>query len=528
MKPCRPLLILLTCLFLCGLLTLAMCGMPRFPRVEIHAHATWIAFSLFFGGLLLLWMICAHSMANAVLAIKRDQQRPLIPVQLDDTRRPIALLLCVRDDWVESVAFSCMTALRESDHVYICDDSQSANHRHIIDTFAKKYATRMTVLRRGNLEGWKAGNLNHCLTRLPPSFCYFFVVDHDNHISRLMLDRAVAQLEAYPGLGYVQFPNTDAPDPQTPFERDLAGSVNGIWWFLSLRDKFGFPFNVGHSAAFRVSAVRAVGGFPQDILTEDIAISMRLFNAGFSGKYCFDSCGTETTPESYTRYRNRYCRWCIGTVQSWINPATRLRYSAVSVPMMADALLVSLNLLFAVPLLMIMLSLWWLPADFASSLQEPSRGLQTTMILGLLVPNYPLIAANRPWAKSVRLAIVNTAIYLSMVLPVTISLAWSLLFRRVEFFNTGNRLDSHDVTNGWRAVNLFAASGPGTVALEAVLFVWMIWNIRVIGINGLPLCSALLCGLVFPRLPWNSPTVTILKFLPGGCLLLACANAFFR
>jgi cellulose synthase/poly-beta-1,6-N-acetylglucosamine synthase-like glycosyltransferase len=384
----------------------------------------------------------------------------------------------------------------------------------------------MTMRRRSNLEGWKGGNLNHCLARLPSSFRYFLVVDHDNHVSRLMLDRAVAELEACPGLGYVQFPNTDETSPQTLFERDLAGSVKGLWRFLSLRDQFGFPFNVGHSAAFRVAAVRAVGGFPQDILTEDIAISMRLFNAGFSGKYCFDSIGTETVPESYTRYRNRYCRWCIGTVQSWFSPETRLRCSTVSVSTMADALLVSLNLLFAVPLFMILLALWLLPAEFASFLQEPGKGFQMTMILGLMVPNFPLVAANRPWTKAFRLAAVNTAIYLSLVLPVTISLAWSLLCGRAEFFNTGNRLNTRDTAHGWRMANLFAASGPGTVFLEAVLFVWMLWNIRAIGINGLPLFSALLCGLAFPRLPWDSPIVAILKILPSGCLLLVCASAF--
>ena len=116
---------------------------------------------------------------------------------------PVAILYTTCNDFVEESAESCLGVEYPQFHLYILDDSSSAVHKRRVDRFAARHADRVSVVRRANRTGFKAGNLNHALKHrvIEP---YFAIVDADEIVPRDFLCKLVPYLEYDPACGFVQ------------------------------------------------------------------------------------------------------------------------------------------------------------------------------------------------------------------------------------------------------------------------------------------------------------------------------------
>ncbi len=481
----------------------------------------WLGLSLFLSALLALWLVLAHMLSCAILKASVEQSVTVGSCDLNTNEIPIALLLCTRDDWKGSAAISCIRAMRTIDHLYICDDSESAEYQNFVNIFHVDHPGRCTIVRRGNLKGWKAGNLNNCLHQAIKSHPYFMVVDHDNIIESTTIERALAQIVASPDIGFVQFPNEDDSLSTTHFARDLRTSISAIWWFLSLRARHGFAFTVGHAVLFRSDAVERIGGFPEKTLTEDFGITMKLRNNGYRGVYNLSISSKESIPETYGKYRARYIRWCTGTVQCWLDSNIRLHLSTETAPEAFDALLLSMNLLYSFLLFGLISGLWLTSGDVAKSIALAGPFFKVTTVLALLSPNLPILFTIRRPTELFRAVAVNTAVYLSMIVPTVVAVTASILLRHSSFVNTGNKLTRETWNLKKPPLEHFSANGLGTLAVELLLFLALLSNVTKIGLFGTPLLIAVFCGPVFSLVKWNSWIVTLVKYLPLVSILLS-------
>lgn len=180
----------------------------------------------------------------------------------------------------------------------------------------------------------KAGNINHALGHLaklsaPPDF--IAVLDADfvpfsSFVSRalsLFRDRTV---------GIVQTPQHFFN--QDPIQSNLAISEifpdEQRFFFdiiLPAKDAWGVAFCCGTSSIIRFAALKEVGGFPTDSVTEDFLLSVRMAERGYKTIYLNEKLSVGLAPEGIREYAVQRTRWCQGLVQICRGRSSPLRFS---------------------------------------------------------------------------------------------------------------------------------------------------------------------------------------------------------
>ncbi|KAA9008092.1 glycosyltransferase family 2 protein [Histidinibacterium aquaticum] len=188
-------------------------------------------------------------------------------------------------------------------------------------------------LRRPDNKGSKAGNINHALGVLnsdpePPEF--FAVLDADFVPHRGFLSRSLALFHD-PSVGLVQTPqHFFNPDP-IQHNLGLAKSYpdEQRYFFDHMqpsRDGWGMAICCGTSSICRMEAVRELGGFPTDSVTEDFMLTMALQARGWRTVYLNEALTEGLAPEGLKEYVSQRARWCLGLMQiarSRLGPFTR-------------------------------------------------------------------------------------------------------------------------------------------------------------------------------------------------------------
>lgn len=170
--------------------------------------------------------------------------------------------------------------------------------------------------RREGSEGAKAGNLNAALART--SAPYVLVLDCDHVPAPELLHRTIGHFTDR-RLGMVQ-------TPQYYANATGAGGVTAAAWaqqalFFGViargKDALHSMFCCGTNVVFRRAALEAVGGFPEQTLTEDFELSLRLHEAGWRSVYVPEILASGLGPEdmaSYVSQQDRWARGCLAAV----------------------------------------------------------------------------------------------------------------------------------------------------------------------------------------------------------------------
>jgi cellulose synthase (UDP-forming) len=210
---------------------------------------------------------------------------------------------------------------RERYAVYLCDDGDRVPVRELAETYGVHY------LARPSHEDAKAGNLNWALAHSTGEIVVLF--DADMVPKRDALRRLVAPLAQNTGLAFTQAPQAFFnPDP---FQHNLGlhGALpNEQDFFMrelqAARARFNAVLFVGSNAAFRRTALEAIGGFPTGTITEDVATSMLLQARGWGSGFVSEIVAEGLAAESFEEFLGQRDRWCRGNLQvarRW-NPLT--------------------------------------------------------------------------------------------------------------------------------------------------------------------------------------------------------------
>jgi cellulose synthase (UDP-forming) len=210
--------------------------------------------------------------------------------------------------------------------VWVLDDGRRA---WLSDLCAQKGCRYLT---RPNNSHAKAGNINHAIQHLaqlpsPPDF--IAVLDADfvpffNFVSRALC------LFKDPSVGIVQTPqHFFNPDP---IQSNLA--ISEVFpdeqrFFFDIimpsKDAWELAFCCGTSSIIRFSALREIGGFPTDSVTEDFLLTVRLIERGYKTLYLNEKLSVGLAPEGINEYATQRTRWCLGLVQICRGPSGPFR-----------------------------------------------------------------------------------------------------------------------------------------------------------------------------------------------------------
>lgn len=226
----------------------------------------------------------------------------------------VALLYTTCNDFQEEAALTHTKQDYLNYHLFILDDSSSFNYRRKVDEFAEMFPFKVTVIRRENKSGFKAGNLNYALRSMVCDYEYFSVSDSDSRLPENYI-KALLPYVLNSKIAFAQSTQISNAKPQTPFAQFMRINTDiHFRHYASVKNRYGFVMWYGHGALMRRDVWEQLGGFPE-IATEDLAFSMKVRQAGFEGVFVENVVCAEDFPPTYKQYRKRNEKWIRGTAE---------------------------------------------------------------------------------------------------------------------------------------------------------------------------------------------------------------------
>jgi cellulose synthase/poly-beta-1,6-N-acetylglucosamine synthase-like glycosyltransferase len=277
----------------------------------------------------------------------------------DYLRTPaVAIFYPCMNDLKTKAIEACLAQDYPNFALFILDDSSTEAERARVEAVRRRHSEQLSVIRRKSRSGYKAGNLNNALAQVGSRYEYVCVVDSDEVLPREFLREMVAIAEGNRALGFVQ--SSHRLYAETPYGK-RTGDIDLHWnYFLPARNLFGFAYSYGHGVLLRSKAVIGIGGFPE-IVSEDIALSTKLREAGYRGYYAFDVESSEETPPSYEAFRRRNQKIVSGTLEFLLKfyPAF-LRSSRVSIVEKLDLLISLMTIYLPIPFIGFLVAIYGL------------------------------------------------------------------------------------------------------------------------------------------------------------------------
>ena len=269
-------------------------------------------FIIFVGFLNLFWLYGIFHLFFLIFRIF-SKKRLLLP---KISRFPgVAILYTTRNDFQEKAVLSCLHQSYPDFHIYILDDSTEETYKGMIDRFHHLHAQQITVIRRKNRKGFKAGNLNNALWNHVGDYEYFAVIDADEVIPPDFLKKLIPYFEHAENIAFVQAHHEQNPCQPSKFAQDLAVGINFHWdIYQPPRNDHGFVIFYGHGAIIRRDVWEKIGGFPE-VVSEDLAFSTRIRQFGYRGYFVREVACYEDFPETYQQFRKRHEKWVQGACE---------------------------------------------------------------------------------------------------------------------------------------------------------------------------------------------------------------------
>ena len=278
-----------------------------------------------------------------------------------------------------------------SKKLYLLDDSTLEEFKQAADAVAQKYGA--TVFRREQRHGDKAGILNDAFNLLDEK--YVALLDVDERPSSDFLDKTVSLLERDGRLAFVQLPQFYENSLATPVAQAAEASHSLFYGGCEGKNTDNAMPCCGSNTVMRLEAIKSVGGFSEDNVTEDFATSFKLHKAGWRSLYLNERLVCGLGPETFAAYvcqRKRLSGGKVGVLRDIIISLLR-EPSALSAAQWREYLLSgSIYLVNWVFFLFVLLPPLWLatgrPVIFASVqvyavLLLPCIGVGILVILAL-------------------------------------------------------------------------------------------------------------------------------------------------
>ncbi len=220
----------------------------------------------------------------------------------------IALLYTTVDDFRYNAALSCVKQDYPNFHVFLVDVSQGQHGRDQVDEFHKKFPQQTTIVRREKLEGFKARSLNLALANQAKGYEFFALCDADGILASHFLKRASGYIRQDDRIGFVQANHDSGSSTRNAFTEHFLAETKIRWEHNNVpRNHYGFPLMLGHGVLVRTETYTKADGFPE-VVAEDVAFTIAMRHAGYTGFFAEDIVCSEGVPEDYGQLRKRTYR----------------------------------------------------------------------------------------------------------------------------------------------------------------------------------------------------------------------------
>jgi len=223
-----------------------------------------------------------------------------------------------------------------------------------------KLGSRFQFMHLENWPGFKAGALNEATRRLPKDVEVIAVVDSDYVVQPDWLKSTIGHF-ADPKVGFVQTPQNYRDWSDDSYLRGLFYSYQYFFEItMPARAHRNAIIFAGTMGLIRRSDLDEIGGWNQDVVTEDAEASLRMLARGSYGVYVPQAFGHGLMPLTFDGLKKQRFRWALGGVQilrlHWrrllwhkqgdrLTVAQRVHYLLGNVQWFGDVLMTSFTLL---------------------------------------------------------------------------------------------------------------------------------------------------------------------------------------
>jgi cellulose synthase (UDP-forming) len=278
-------------------------------------YLSWLIQGKRVGEPILFGLLIAAEAFNLFQAIgfwwtcSRQRVRPGKMSRHRDT--PVDVMIPTYDEPLEVVepVLAAACALRGADvTVWLLDDGHSGEMAKLAGRYGARY------LRRRDRSGAKAGNLNHALARSDAPYVVVLDCDHVPHID--FLERTLGHLDD-DRVAFVQTPQYYANQGASAVCSAAAAQQN-LFFGPICRGKDGLDAVMccGTNMVLRREALREVGWFPENTITEDFLLGIRLQERGWKSVYLSEVVASGLGPEDMASYVSQQQRWARGCLSA--------------------------------------------------------------------------------------------------------------------------------------------------------------------------------------------------------------------
>jgi len=204
--------------------------------------------------------------------------------------------------------------------IQVLDDSTDET-REMVDSVVQRIRNsgkRISVVRRTDRTGFKAGALQNGLTHTDADFIAIFDADFVPHAD--FLKKAIPFFIDNPETGLVQGRWTHLNTKASLITKTQAMGIDGHFMVEQAARSWNnlyMNFN-GTAGVFRRKAIETSGGWHHDTLTEDMDLSYRMQLAGWKAEYVPELEVPAEIPEDINAFKNQQFRWAKGSIQTAI------------------------------------------------------------------------------------------------------------------------------------------------------------------------------------------------------------------
>lgn len=273
----------------------------------IHLGFWWVAIPMF--------AVELHNAVGLVLytialwSVDPDPPASTVPAH----RWRVAVLIPTYNEPPEVLlpTIAAAVALEPEHETWVLDDGRRPAVRALAERLGARYLTRPDNRHA------KAGNLNHALGVIEADIVA--VLDADHVPTARFLTATLPYFED-PKVAFVQTPqdfyNLDSFEHQQRWNGQIFNEEAVFYRVIApAKNRWSAPFWCGTCALVRVEALRSVGGVATESVTEDIHTTIRMYRAGWTGRYHNEVLARGLAPEDAEAYLLQRHRWALGAMQ---------------------------------------------------------------------------------------------------------------------------------------------------------------------------------------------------------------------
>lgn len=274
------------------------------------------------GATILLWMnllllvgvsTCQLYAANLSEAHPKKRQlkgQPFVSIHIPIYNEPPEIV---------QEALSCLAGLEYDNFEVIVLDNNTKDEAvwRPVEAFCAHLGKRFRFRHVDNLKGFKAGALNVTLGMTHPEAEYILVLDADYCVDTCLLHTALKYFTD-DRTALVQFPQ--AYSNSVGHNAGLTDEYAHFFSvYMNMANHLGSVLSTGTVSVLKVAALRDIGGWSSESITEDVEVSLQLLGAGYRGVYVSKPLGKGLMPVTAADLKKQRQRWVFGNAQTLLH-----------------------------------------------------------------------------------------------------------------------------------------------------------------------------------------------------------------